>query len=179
MIFANLNDFWFFWKNNSQLRWRRHFREKTTFDTDSTVYVPQSSFLWHLNFFKQSYSVEKKTLVRVWEILLFNLHFTANLLQIGVKSSWRQSRHPVFLSWQIATKRKKTHDVEWMVFLSISKAWAEKFILLMFKGCRLQSHSSRSHYNITELYQISILLNNTFLMLNHTSFQLEEYSPQV
>ena len=83
IIFFNYPKFkfcWFFVKT-SPLRWKRHLQEIL-------------SFLWkicHLrkfwkktSFFEKTYLVSKKPQIcTFWEILLFQSHFTANLLWVG------------------------------------------------------------------------------------------------
>ena len=85
LIFPNLKVFWFF-ARKPQLRWKRHFHEIISFDTQSTASLPFLTILKKFKYFfrKRHYIFsENPNFWTFWKILLVHSYSTANLLQFG------------------------------------------------------------------------------------------------
>ena len=71
LSFSQIYFFLIFGKKTSQLKWKGHFQETISFDRHSKQICNLDRF-WRNSSFSNNYFEENPTVLRIWEILLFN-----------------------------------------------------------------------------------------------------------
>ena len=93
----------FFHQKNLTIQVEMTFQEIISIDTHSTSYLPPSAILKQFKVFsrkKHLFYQKKHNFRTFWEILLFQLHSTANLLRSDEKKHVQKREQIPFLAWR-------------------------------------------------------------------------------